>query len=122
MQKIRDRWQGSTTVTIFLIGTHSSELEGVDEGGRNHQSYIILELRSALADRDGNPSDGVLGVVLPTMEKKVYGGSHKCKHCHKTINFVNIKDEIAIREFSKNYYLKPKSCCHYSEDVDIMSL
>jgi hypothetical protein len=30
MQQIRDKWQGSTTVTVFLIGTHSSENEGVD--------------------------------------------------------------------------------------------
>lgn len=101
---------------------HSSELEGVDKGGGNHQSYITCELGSALADRDGNPRDGVLGVVLPTMEKKVYGNSYKCEHCHKTINFVNIGDETVIREFSMNYYLKPNSCGHYSEDVDIMSL
>ena len=46
----------------------------------------------------------------------MYGGSYKCEHCHKTINIVNISDETVIREFSENYYLKPDSCGHYSED------
>lgn len=116
MQQIRDKYQGSTTVTIFLIGEHSSENEGVDIFGQNHQSFIIRELRSALSDRDGNPRDGILGVVLPTMEKKVYGGSYKCEHCQETINIVNINDSTVIREFSRNYYLKPDKCGHYSED------
>ena len=116
MQQIRDKWQGSTTVTIFLIGLHSSENEGVDIYGRNHQSFIIRELRSALSDRDGNPRDGILGVVLPEMEKKIYGGSYKCEHCQQLINVVNIDDSTVIREFSKNYYLKADRCGHYSED------
>ena len=50
------------------------------------------------------------------MEKKVYGGSYRCEHCHETISIVNINDKTVIREFSMNYYLKSDSCGHYSED------
>ncbi|MBQ7250447.1 MAG: TIR domain-containing protein [Bacilli bacterium] len=116
MQQIRDKWQGSTTVTIFLIGTHSSENEGLDYYGRNHQSFIIRELRSALSDREGNPRDGILGVILPEMEQKVFGGSYICKHCQQTISIVRIDDSTVIREFSKNYYLRSDDCGHFEED------
>ena len=116
MQVIREKYMTGTTVTIFLIGIHSSENEGLDNIGRNKQAYIIRELQATLYDRKGNPRDGLLGIVLPEMVDKIYKGPEKCPHCGKMINIVNIDDDTVIREFSENYYLKPNDCGHYYED------
>ena len=116
LQKIRDDYMNNTTVTLFLIGEHSSEKEGVDENGFNHQSYIIRELRATLMDREGNPRDGLLGIVLPNMYDAVYGQSYQCEHCHQTIKIVNIGPSTTIKEFSENYYLHKGKCGHYSEE------
>ena len=116
IQYIREHYMNNTTVTIFLIGNHSSENEGVDYFGYNHQSYIIRELRATLLDKEGNPRDGLLGVVLPEMYNKIYGGSYECPHCHQRISYVYINPSTTIKEFSENYYLRSDTCGHYFED------
>lgn len=115
MQVIREKYMAGTTVTLFLIGEHSSENEGLDEKGYNKQSFIIRELQATLYDRDGNPRDGLLGIVLPSMEEKVFTGKSVCPHCNKSIRTLNINDETVIREFSQNYWLKKNGCGHYDD-------
>ena len=116
IQYIRDNYMNNTTVTLFLIGQHSSENEGVDLYGYNHQSYIIRELRATLLDKTGNPRDGLLGIVLPNMYDKVYGGHYECPHCHQTVNYVNINPSTVIKEFCENYFLSKGKCGHYDDE------
>lgn len=116
MQTIRDKYMSGTTVTIFLIGLHSSENEGLDEVGRNKQAFIIRELQATLYDRTGNPRDGLLGVVLPSVENRVFLGKTMCTHCNQLVNTINISDETVIREFSENYWLKKNECGHYDDE------
>lgn len=115
MQVIREEYMKGTTVTIFLIGEYSSENEGLDSEGRNNQAFIIRELQATLYDRIGNPRDGLLGVVLPEMESKIFGGKQICQHCGSTVSTINLNDDTVIREFSRNYWLKPNECGHYDE-------
>lgn len=116
IQKIREDYMKNTTVTIFLIGTHSSEYEGIDLDGYNHQSYIIRELRATLLDKKGSPRDGLLGVVLPEMYGVVFKGTYECSHCHQTIEHVNINPSTVVKEFCENYYLVKDDCDHYGYD------
>lgn len=116
IQRIREKYMNNTTVTIFLIGKYSSEDEGVDIKGFNHQSYIIRELRATLLDREGNPRDGLLGIVLPEMYDRIYGGTEICPHCGKLVNYVNINPSTVIKEFSENYYLSKGDCDHFGEE------
>lgn len=115
MQKIRSDYIQNTSVTIFLIGKHSSENEGFDEQGRNKQSFIIRELKASLYDGKGNRRSGILGIVLPEMEEIIYGSSRNCPTCNQQINVVNISPETVIKEFAENYYLDPDNCGHYDE-------
>ena len=116
IQYIRDNYMKGTTVTIFIIGQHSSENEGVDIYGYNRQSFIIRELRATLLDKEGSPIDGLLGVVLPEMYEKIYGGTYECPHCKQTISYVNINPSTVIKEFANNYYLEKDDCDHYGEN------
>ena len=115
IQRIRDEYMNNTTVTLFLIGSHSSENEGVDSNGYNHQSFIIRELRATLYDKTGNPRDGLLGIVLPEMYNSVFGGRYECPHCHDIVSYVNIDPSTVIKEFCENYYLHEGECGHYDE-------
>ena len=122
MNVIRTEYMANTGVTIFLIGEHSSENEGFEydsETGKyyNKQNFIIRELKATLYDGKDNRRSGLLGVVLPSMYKKVYGETVKCPHCGVTVRYVYINDSTVIKEFSENYYLK-ESCGgeHYGED------
>lgn len=73
MQVIRDDYLKDSTVTIFLIGEHSSENEGVDwNGDKNY--FIKKELQSPLYNGVGNTRNGILGVVLPEMYDQIYRG------------------------------------------------
>ncbi len=74
-----------TTVTIFLIGEHSSEKEGNDIFGRPKNAFIQRELQATLYDRKGFPRSGLLGVVLPSMESKIYKGHIPAKCVAKLI-------------------------------------
>lgn len=113
MKKIREDYLSDSTVTIFLIGSHSSEIEGEDE-----QKYIKRELQASLYNGKSNTRNGILGVVLPHMYEKVYIGSRLCSECGKNHNIVSINDNSVIKEFSCNYYVKPlpEGKCAWSED------
>jgi len=108
MQRIRDEYMKGSSVTLYLIGSHSSEDEGLDEYGRSKQSFMIRELQATLFDRKGNRLSGLLGIVLPEMESKVHGGSFTCGDCGKKIDVTNINDSTVLREFSENYWLQKK--------------
>ncbi len=116
MQVIRRDYLCDSTVTLFLIGEHSSENEGYDWDGYDKNYFIKRELAASLFNGQGNTRNGILGVVLPMMYDKVYMGSHICSICGRTHNYVNINDSTAIREFSKNYYIEPCPGCAWSED------
>lgn len=115
MQVIRDDYLKDSTVTIFLIGEHSSENEGSDwKGDKNY--FIKKELQSSLYNGVGNTRSGILGVVLPEMYDQIYRGKYTCSSCGKDHNYVNIDDDTVIKEFSENYYLEPHEGCAWSED------
>ena len=112
MQVIRSQYMKNTSVTLFLIGKHSSENEGFEYSSAdrcyyNKQNFIIRELKATLYDGKGNRRSGLLGIVLPDMYDTIYGGCYTCSHCGKTINLVLINPNTVIKEFSENYYLSP---------------
>jgi hypothetical protein len=113
MQKIREDYLSDSTVTIFLIGAHSSEYEGEKE-----QVYIKRELQASLYNGKSNSRNGILGIVLPDMYDKIYKGCRPCRKCSGNHNYVDIGDETVIKEFSCNYYIKPlaEEKCAWSED------
>lgn len=113
MQKIREEYLSDSTVTIFLIGSHSAENKGEEE-----QIYIKRELQASLYNGKANSRNGILGVVLPDMYDKIYKGSYSCSKCNGNHNQVTVNDDTVIREFSCNYYIKPLSNnkCAWSED------
>jgi hypothetical protein len=110
MRKIREDYLSDSTVTIFLIGEHSSENKGQDE-----QKFIKRELQASLYNGKANTRNGILGIVLPEMDNKVYKGSSICNTCGNSHNLVQIDDTTTIKEFSYNYYL-PTDKCAWSED------
>lgn len=115
MKVIRQDYLCDSTVTLFLIGSHSSENEGSDwMGDRNY--FIKREIAASLFNGSGNTRNGVLGIVLPNMYRSIYHGESKCATCRNTHNLVNINDSTAIREFSYNYYIKPHEGCSWSEE------
>lgn len=113
MRKIREGYLSDSTVTIFLIGIHSSENEGKEE-----QKFIKRELQASLYDGKANSRNGILGVVLPQMYDKIYKGSYECTKCGKSHNYVSIGNSTVIKEFSCNYYVKPlkEDQCAWSEE------
>jgi hypothetical protein len=114
MQVIRNEYMKNTSVTIFLIGEHSSEKEGTDIYG-DKNAFIKRELQATLYDGKGFSRSGLLGVVLPSMESKIYKGNYSCNECGGIHNYVNINDDTVIKEFSANYYLKKDMRCCYTE-------
>jgi hypothetical protein len=113
MQVIRSQYMNNTSVTLFLIGEHSSENEGFEYSYLNNiyynkQNFIIRELKATLYDGKGNRRSGLLGIVLPEIYNSIYAGSYKCSHCGKTINYVKINSNTVVNEFSGNYYLNSK--------------
>ena len=116
MKKIREDYLKDSTVTLFLIGEHSSENEGIDYLGQDKNYFIKKELQSSLYNGQGNTRNGILGVVIPSMYDSIYKGEYICKTCGKSHNHVAINDNTVIKEFSENYYLEPHSGCAWSED------
>ncbi len=110
MQVIRRDYLSDSTVTIFLIGSKSSEAYGWEE-----QKYIKRELQGSLYHREGNTQNGILGIVLPHMYDSVFHGSYGCSTCGGSHNHVNVKD-TTISEFSYNYYIPNGNKCSWSED------
>ena len=116
MQVIRQDYLRDSTVTIFIIGEHSSEKEGTDFLGRDKNYFIKRELQASLYNGKGNTRNGILGVVLPDMYDKIYKGTYKCDSCGGNHNYVAINDDTVIREFSKNYYCEPHNGCAWKEE------
>ena len=120
MQTIREKYLKDSTVTIFLIGEYSGEYyRDFQDEILEYDSQIIIrrEIQASLFNGKGNTRNGLLGIVLPCMYEKVYGGKYKCECCGDTINYVNICNDTVIKEFGRNYYLlKDEKCNHYSED------
>ena len=115
MKVIRQDYLSDSTVTIFLIGSHSSENEGRDWfGDKNY--FIQRELQASLYSGEGNTMNGILGVVLPEMYDRIYKGSEDCNVCGSKHNLVEINDSTVIREFSQNYYIKPHDGCAWKEE------
>lgn len=115
MSVIRRDYLKDSTVTIFLIGEHSSEKEGYDYlGPKNY--FIQKELQATLYNGKDNSRSGLIGVVLPNMYEQIYKGSYQCFQCNDTHNHVDINDNTVIREFSKNYYIEPHNGCAWSPE------
>ena len=114
MQVIRTDYLRDSTVTIFLIGEHSSEDEGSDYWGRPHNYFIQREIQASLYNGYGNTRNGILGIVLPSMYTNIYKGTYFCSTCCGTHNYVKIDDDTVIREFSVNYYIEPNNECAWS--------
>ena len=111
IRAIRQDYLSDSTVTIHLIGAHSSENRGVIE-----QEYIKRELQSSLYHGEGNTRNGILGVVLPMMYNAIYGGSTFCQTCGGIHSTVYVNDATVVKEFSYNYYLPHNKCAWTEED------
>lgn len=111
MRKIREDYLSDSTVTIFLIGSYSSEYLGEYE-----QRFIKRELQASLYNRSGNTRNGILGIVLPEMQDQIYRGKEQCPTCGRMHSIVQINDGTVIREFSYNYYLPTEKCAWSEED------
>lgn len=116
MQVIRDDYLKDSTVTICLIGVHSSENEGRDYLGRHKNYFIIRELQASLYNGKNNTRNGILGVVTPEMYDSIYKGSYSCSECGGNHNWVKMDDDTVIREFSQNYYIEPHDGCAWNEE------
>lgn len=111
MRKIREDYLSDSTVTIFLIGSYSSESLGWEE-----QKYIKRELQASLYNGEENTRSGILGVVLPQVYDDIFKGTFSCSRCGDTHNWVAIDDNTVIKEFGRNYYLNSHGKCAYSEE------
>ncbi|HEY5221348.1 MAG TPA: TIR domain-containing protein [Candidatus Paceibacterota bacterium] len=110
MQQIRENYLADSTVTIHLIGAHSAENLGSEE-----QKFIKRELQASLYNGENNPRSGILGVVLPSAQSQIYKNGILCK-CGNVISVVNMEDDTTIKEFHRNFLIKPNSNCHWTED------
>jgi hypothetical protein len=111
MRKIREDYLSDTTVTIFLIGEHSAENSWFQD-----QSFIKRELQASLYNGQDNTKNGILGIVLPNMYDKIFGGSGICSTCGYKHNYVYINENTTIKEFSYNYYIPNNKCAWAPED------
>lgn len=116
MKSIRENYLQDSTVTIFMIGLHSSENEGVDIYGRKKNYFIQRELQASLYNGIGNTRNGILGVVLPEMYDEIFRPSYRCPVCGNIHQHVALNDSTVIREFSENYFITPHDGCAWSED------
>lgn len=116
MQVIRRDYLCDSTVTLFLIGEHSSENEGYDWNGYDKNYFIKRELAASLYNGPGNTRNGILGIVLPSMYSRIYKGTYICSTCRKNHNHVCVDDSTVVREFSRNYHIEPCPGCAWSED------
>lgn len=111
LRKIREDYLSDSTVTIFLIGSHSSENEGQEE-----QKFIKRELQASLYNGKSNSRNGILGIVLPQMYDSIYKDAYSCSRCGNTHNYVGINDSTVIKEFSVNFYIPENGKCSWAED------
>lgn len=111
LRRIRSDYLYDSTVTIFLIGEHSSQVLGDYE-----QRFIKRELQASLYSSQYHSKNGVLGIVLPAMYDRVYGGKYNCTTCGSVHNLVSINDSTVVKEFSYNYYIPNGKCFHTEDD------
>jgi MTH538 TIR-like domain (DUF1863) len=111
MQVIRRDYLSDSTVTIFLIGTKSTE-----NLGQYEQRFIKRELQSSLYHSQGNTKNGILGVVLPSMYEAIYRGLSICSTCGNNHSIIVIDDSTTIKEFHYNYYIPQITKCSWSEE------
>jgi hypothetical protein len=111
MKKIREDYLSDSTVTIFLIGSHSSE-----NAGKEEQVFIKKELQASLYNGKSNSRNGILGIVLPEMYDTIYKGQYICPTCGNSHNYVGINDSTVIKEFSINYYIPKDGKCSWADD------
>lgn len=111
MRKIREDYLSDSTVTIFLIGLHSAENSWLQ-----NQTFIKRELQASLYNGQNNTKNGILGIVLPAMYEKVFGGSGSCSICGNNHNYVYVNDNTTIKEFSYNYYIPHDKCAWIEDD------
>ncbi len=60
--------------------------------------------------------NGILGVVLHSVDALVFKGSIQCSQCGISHNGVAINDATTVKEFSYNYYIPNGKCCHAEEE------
>lgn len=111
LQRIRADYLNDSTVSIFLIGSY-----GAENRGELEQYYIKKELQASLYNSAASAKSAILGVVLPSVESTVYGGTYTCSTCGGSHNLVRVDDSTVIREFSYNYYIPNNKCAHAEED------
>jgi hypothetical protein len=111
LQKIRSEYLSDSTVTIFLIGSKSSENLGPVE-----QQYIKGELQASLYNSELNPRNGILGIVLPEVASQIYLGTVACQYCGKNHNNLCLDDTTVIREFGYNFFIPNNRCSWYDAD------
>ena len=85
LQRILSDYLNDSTVTIFLIGAF-----GAEDRGQVEQYYIKKELQASLYNSAASPKNGLLGIVLPSMESTVYGGIYQCYTCGRSHNLVRL--------------------------------
>lgn len=107
ISQIREKYIKGTSVTLFLIGEHSQENCGY-ENGYYKNSFIKRELIASLMRTEGNDRSGIVGIVLPFMYNKIYGERYKSEYSNSRHQTLAINDETVIREFSENYWLIPE--------------
>jgi len=110
MRVIRRDYLSDSTVTILLIGNYGAENRGAEE-----QRFIKRELQASLYHGTGNTQNGILGIVLPSMYSRIFGGPYVCSNCGGQHTSVAINDTTTIKEFSYNYYI-PHNKCSWSEE------
>ena len=113
LNKISTEYLSDSTVTIHLIGEYSSENRGLYE-----QRFIKRELQASLYNGQRNSKNGILGIVLPNMNARIFGEPYKCSSCGGEHNYVGINDTTTVKEFSHNYYIQNAAGnkCSWSED------
>jgi hypothetical protein len=111
LRKIREEYLSDSTVTIYLIGSYSSE-----NLGKEYQKFIKRELQASLYHGANNTQNGILGVVLPSVYERIYKKSYICSSCGLSHTWVDIGDSTTIKEFSFNYYIPNGKCSHIEDE------
>lgn len=111
MRRIRADYLYDSTVTIFLIGEYSSE-----DLGDYEQRFIKRELQASLYSSEAHAKNGILGVVLPQIADRLFGGTYSCSQCDGTHNLVSVNDGTVVSEFRYNYYIPNGNCSHTEEE------
>ena len=94
-----------------MIGQYSAETLGKEE-----QRFIKRELQASLYDSQSNSRNGILGVVLPSVDGAIFKGKITCSTCGQIHDSVAVNDSTTVREFSYNYYIPNGKCSHREDE------